>query len=71
MGVANNVTLVSVSGGDSDVQVPPHITIPPSHPHSSHPHSSHHHHTPCIASSAVPRNWVAADHQAIVWLVDL
>ena len=59
-GVARNVTLVSVSGGDSDVQVPFHLSVPPSHPHQPH--------TLCLASAAVPRNWVPADHRAIVWL---
>lgn len=60
-GVARNVTLVSVSGGDSDVQVPFHLTIPSSHPPQPH--------TPSIASAAVPRNWVPADHRAVVWCV--
>ncbi|CAI7990560.1 GPI inositol-deacylase [Geodia barretti] len=61
-GVARNVTLVSVSGGDSDVQVPFHLTIPSSHPHQTH--------TPTIGSPAVPRNWVPADHRAVVWWVN-
>ena len=67
VGVAN-VTLISIAGGDSDVQVPPHLTITPSHSYTS---LTPNHHPPIttlsIAGSAVPRNWVSADHQAVVW----
>lgn len=61
--VTGHVTLVAISGGVSDVQVPPHLTVPPSvlpRNHSSLPSLT-------IAASAVPRNWVSADHQAVVW----
>lgn len=61
--MAGHVTLVAISGGVSDIQVPPHLTVPPSvlpRNHSSSPSLA-------IAASAVPRNWVSADHQAVVW----
>lgn len=62
--MASHVTLVSISGGDSDVQVPPHLTIPNSVlvPRTSSPVLP-----PPIAAYAVPRNWVSADHRAVVW----
>jgi len=50
----SGVTVVSLSGGDRDLQVRPHLTAHPTSDISA-------------TTSSVPGVWVSADHQCIVW----
>ena len=49
-----DVTLVSIGGGDRDIQVRSGLTRTP-------------HADVNVVSSAVPGAWVSADHRCIVW----